>query len=261
MSWLSIAGPAIHLGALMRASAILLSFLFFFQFSHALFLAGYSEGEGAVSILCEGEREVFISSPDGQTYPLALDSTGQAQFTPQSTGPYAIQCGSQAKTILVEGRPQPSQRLSSNEGFGLLVLVLCGIFMAALLAASALLYFHISNNRTEFVKQINGKAVRLSLRAGERLSNIAISDPVSMGESLPKEFKIHSLFSGQSWSHEYEIEEPCRALPATLSADAGKDRISLLSQLMIDGRAGVQIAKRWGDASKNGLRRLPKSGG
>jgi hypothetical protein len=88
---------------------------------------------------------------------------------------------------------------------------------------------------------------------------VRISDPVGIGcKGAPLSFSIPSLSAGQGWEHEYEMENPAQALPASLSARSGNGRISLLSQLYIDGgKAGA--ARHRGKEEEKQLRTIPRA--
>ena len=209
----------------------------------ALFLAGSAQPGGEVSILCEGQRQAFVSSPSGGSRALLLDSGGQASFYPDEAGPHTIQCGNQTKTISVSLAAQPSSLPAGSEGsFFLPVLALAIIIAAAALAALS----RFTRRRTEFSKQERDGRVELRVFAAEELRSIRISDP-----DAEHELRIPRLAAGAGWGWEYERAADGMLLaPAHLSAKTAKGEIHLLS-----GRsAGVKEKRKVREK-----RQLPKS--
>jgi hypothetical protein len=217
--------------------------------AHALFLAGQSEQGGAISILCENQSQAFVSTPEGETRALPLDSDFQAAFLPQEGGPYAVQCGREVKAIAVSMPPRadaPAYPGWEN------ILIAAGavlVFLAALLAAQYLFL----RSRTEFSKSSEGGSVRLCLRAGGDLREIRISDPQGGGGGAPLELSIPLLPAGARWEWEYERAPGEPLLPARMSARAANGVISLISGPKGNGAPGQKISE-----AKQGKQKLPK---
>jgi len=217
--------------------------------ANALFLAGQSEQGGEISILCEGQSSAFLSLPTGELRALALDSDFQARFTPTASGPYTIQCGKEAKTILV---PSPlrsdSGAFSSGENFFLVAGVAIVFLFALLISAKIFL-----KPKTIFSKSSAGGRVRLYVRAAEDLKEINISDLQGGVDGSPLQLSIPHLPAGAEWNWEYEgSSEPL--LAARLSAKCAKGELHLLSSVE-DGSAQKQ---KMGDGIKRENRKLPK---
>lgn len=210
----------------------------------ALFLAGQPQPGGEVSVLCEGQRQAFVSSPSGGSRALLLDPSGQASFYPEEGGPHTIQCGSQTRTITVALAPQTDSLPAGSEGgFFLPVLAIAIIIAAAALAALT----HFRKRKTEFSKQERDGRVELRVFAAEELRGIAISDPDS-----GQELRIPRLAAGAGWGWEYErAEDGLPLAPARLSAKTANGEIHLLS-----GKSASVKEKQGATREK---RSLPKS--
>jgi len=219
--------------------------LLLFAPAHALFLAGQSQPGGEVFVLCEGQRQAFVSAPSGGASPLLLDSGGQASFYPGEAGPHTVQCGSQAKTVAVSLAEQPSLPPAAGEG----ALFLPVLALAIIIASAALAAFsHFTKRKTEFTKRQSGGRAELRVFAAEELRGIDISDP-DAGQVL----RIPRLAAGSSWGWEYEREDGGQPLaPARLSARTAKGELHLLS-------GKIAAAKVKGGAREK--RALPKSSG
>ncbi|MCX6769490.1 MAG: hypothetical protein NT051_02300 [Candidatus Micrarchaeota archaeon] len=162
---------------------------------------------------------------------MQLDYAWQASFSPPISGPYTVQCGKEAKTVEVTLQPIARQA-APEDGSGLLILVLCCLFIICLFIAFLAIARHLNSGRTEFVKSIGRNKAKLLLRVGARLSQIEITDPVSMDfKGPPLIFSIGSLANGQEWAYEYETEGQALVLPASLSAISKEGKVSILSSL------------------------------
>lgn len=203
---------------------------------HAVFLVGEGNSGEAVSVLCEQQEKIFVSSPDGSVRQLDLDSSYQAEFVPREPGPHTVQCGRETKTVEVASAQQGSDAMMEEERKdALAVLAASALFLAVLLSAALLLAKdHFS--RTVFSKAVGGGRARLFLQPAKRLERIEIEDPVSFSYGRqPLRFSIPSLDAGREWSWEYDIKHPEKALPATLEALQNGKGIAMLSKLSIEG--------------------------
>lgn len=220
----------------------------------ALFLVGESQLGKPFPVLCEGQTSVFISEPDGKTEKLELDALFQAQFTPDAPGPYIVQCGNETKEILVQGAAQ-AQRVDDNgmEVASAFLLLSILAFMALMLAASVFIAkAYLGSSR--FTKVVSNGSAQLFLKAQHRMESVQISDPVSTDHQGPAlKFSIPRIEAGSQWHHEYAISSPLRTLPADLSASVNGKRISMLSELYIEGNIA-------GDTPPSGgKRRIPRA--
>ncbi len=221
----------------MKSAAFALALLLFACASSALFLVGSGKVGERVPILCEGQSAAFVSMPDGNTVPLQLDGSSQAEFTPMVPGPYAVQCGNGTKILNVE---QPAQAAKMEQGAGgaASAFLLAAIF--ALIALMAIASFYIAraylSGATRFCKEVEGGTARLSIVAGKRMEGVEISDPVCIGRRREElRFSIPALAAGCEWRHDYEIASPERALPASLTAFVSGKKVSMLSEIFIGG--------------------------
>lgn len=181
---------------------------------------------GEISVLCEGQSQVFLSAPDGQLRAIALDNSSQARIYPQGNGPYTIQCGSEAKTVLVRLPQMPVAGAFGAESALPMVAGLASVFLLAAFFISR----RLLRKRTDFTKQIEGARVVLRISAAEKLANITIADPDGGVEGRPLLLHIPCLADGASWSWEYEREEAGAPLaPARMSAKCAKGEINLIS--------------------------------
>ena len=216
-------------------SLALVSLLSLLSPANADFLVGEGNVGGEISVLCENQERIFVSSPDGAVLQLDLDSSYQAEFVPQEAGPYAVQCGRETATITVEDAPGIGARMEKEREDALPLLAAAGFFFAAILAAALLIaknYF----SQAVFEKTVEGSRARLRLRAGKRLERIEIEDPVSFSYSgKPLRFSVPHLEAGKEWSWGYDMAEPEKAPPATLEAVERGKKISMLSKLLIEG--------------------------
>ncbi len=234
-----------------------------FSISNAAFFVGEGMVGGKIPILCENQESVYVSSPDGAQVRYPLDSDFQSFFVPDAPGPYAVQCGNETRTITVlaaasaagagDGAAQQGDYLAL---YAAVVLLL----MAA--AAAALIAKMIIFDRTLFAKSVEGGIARLHLRAGKKMENALIEDPVAMDFSgEPLHFSIPLMLAGAEWSYEYKIKQPERALPASLKARMNGNEISLLSELWIGkknmgGNPNEAVGEKPSIAAK---RKLPKA--
>ena len=208
--------------------------LFLVSLQSAAFFIGEADAEGRIPVLCEDAPEVFVSTPAGNTVLLEL-AGHQAVFSPAFPGPYIVQCGNETKEVAVQGSSEAQGGLPGRGDSYLPYFVLGGVLLAA---ASALLFAkHLLADSAAFSKTVEGGRARLEIRAGKRLDEVRVSDPVFAGfEGKWKEILIPSIGAGKAWVMEYEISEPERALPASLEARCEGARISMLSGLLIAGK-------------------------
>lgn len=244
--------------------AILLLIVFSFAPVHALFLAGEGEA-GKISILCEGQPSVFIVPPGGTAEMLSLDTTHQAEYVPGTPGPYTVQCGNDTKSIMVAPQPAEPAGIAAAREEDLLVFAALSIFSLFTLGAVLFAAKELFWERTEFRKIVGGNSAKLCLRAGRKLEKITIADPVAIGFSGKEMlFSIPMLCAGKEWAWEYEVEEPEKALPASLEAMQNGRQIIILSSLFIEGKesGGSHVAPAAGTKKireMKTLRRLPKA--
>ena len=197
----------------------------------ALFLAGPAEIGKPFSILCEGKGNAFISLPDGTNRSLALNSSGQAEFTPQEAGAYAIRCGNETKTVVAQ---QAGDAISS------LVLFSIMAFVALMAAASVYISKAILGGTMRFSKTVSGGKARLLLHADRDMELVEISDPVCFGHAgKSMGFSVPMLKKGAEWGFEYPIASPEKALPASLTAMVGGKEVSMLSELHIEDEGKI----------------------
>lgn len=201
----------------------------------ALFLAGSAHEGGEVSILCEGQRTAYVSLPGGQALALLLDSSSQASFQPQQSGPYTVQCGNETKTLFVRLPQQPEAAAPAGESMLLPVAAIALIVAAAAAAAWLLL-----GCRTEFTKRQEGGRVLLRIRAGQELSMVKVADPDGGGPEL----LIPHLAKGEEWQWDYERADGAPLAPATMRAKCNGREISLISGAPVAGAAQQQKEKR-----------------
>jgi hypothetical protein len=192
----------------------------------ALFLAGFAQDGGEISILCEGQQSAYLSSPDGQTLALLLDSASQSSFQPQQNGPYTVQCGNETKTVLVKLPPQPSAG-AAPAGESTLPLV---AGMALIVAAAAAIAAWLAlGSRTEFTKSQEGGRVALRIRAGRALHSIKVIDPDGGQGGAALELSIPHLAKGEKWGWDYERQQGEQLAPASMRAKCNGKEISLIS--------------------------------
>jgi hypothetical protein len=234
------------------AIALLLALAFACE-ANAAFLVGQASAGGNISVLCENQGSIYVSFPSGGTRQVQLDSGFQAEVPADTPGSYTVQCGTETKVVAVAGPPGSAQGQPAQNDWVTLAAV--AIMLAFFLLATILLAWQVIFSRTTFAKYVGNGRARLYLKAGKRLERIEISDPVSMGHAMGGlEFSLPAMAGGTEWSHEYEIKDPERALPASLSASDGKGRVSLLSELWIEEGKSAQ-APAAGSAAGKGNRR------
>ena len=220
------------------------------------FLVGWGEEGGNISILCEGQQAVFVSSPGGGAERLALDGNFEAVFVPRESGPHTVQCGKETRAVNAAVR-QEETVYADEEGSGLVFQL---AFLALVFLFSAGFTYFLSKklvlSQPVFTKSVRGNCARIFLQAGGRMDRIEIDDPVSMGfAGGSARHEIPVLAEGARFEYEYEIEKPERALPASLEAICNGKRIRLLSDIRIDGKTdAVALGKRAGPG-----RKLPKA--
>jgi hypothetical protein len=218
----------------MKTLHLALALLIFLGLASALSISGPAEVGRPFSISCEG-KSALVSSPNGSSAQLALNSSGQAEFVPQEAGQYAVRCGNGTKTLFV----RQAGIISSLALFSII------IFIALMAAASVYVSMAFLGGSTRFSKEVSGSTARLTLRADRDMERIEISDPVRLGhEGKSLSFSIPALKKGEEWSFEYRIASPKKALPASLTALAGGKEMSLLSELRIDAGEEAGSAPR-----------------
>jgi len=207
-------------------SLICVFILLAFSSAHALFLAGQTEPGGVISILCEGEKQVFLSLPSGESRAVSLDSDFQAKVIPISSGPYTFQCGKETATIKVSlPKPEDSGAYSGGENL-FLVSVVAIVFLAAFFLAAKFLL----KPCTIFSKSIdNGHAI-LFLRAGEDLREIKIIDNQGGEDGAPLHLSLPILTAGAEWRWEYECDDSAPLIAAHLSAKCANGVLSIISE-------------------------------
>lgn len=221
--------------------------------AHSAFLVGQDAGK--ITVLCEGQQAVFVSLPSGAALRLALDADFQASLVPQAAGTYSIQCGREVVTIAVAGSAAPAQMQTYDAWSAALVAFL----ILSFLAAALLLAWLFIRGRTEFSKTVEGGRATILIRAGRRMERLALSDPVSFGHKGEEmRFAIPVLEAGREWKFEYELDSSSAALPASLEADCGGKRISMLSELRAEGKA-VAAPKMESGKKPVGKRRLARA--
>ncbi|VVB99904.1 Uncharacterised protein [uncultured archaeon] len=237
--------------------AVIAFFLLFVTLANPLFLVGSGNVGESIPVLCEGQESVFVSAPGGSAVQHSLDTSFQAEFTPEGAGPYTVQCGNETKTIFVKAEgngADAAEKMEAGNSF---------LFLAG--AATIVLFFAIGayllarkfiSGRTEFSKIVQGNSAVLHLRCGKKWSKIKISDPVSMGCGRPLELEVGTLASGKEWKFEYEIDEPEKALPASLLAECKGEKIMLLSSLRIEGKNAAPHTR---EGRLQAKRKLPKA--
>ncbi len=234
----------------MRA-LICIFLLLAFSSANALFLAGQTEQGGAISVLCEGQSQVFLSLPSGELRAISLDSDFQAKYLPASSGPHTFQCGNETATVAVS-LPKRSDSGAYSSGENLfLVAGVAIVFLAALLIAAK---FFLKPS-TIFSKSGSNGCVRLFLRAGEEMHGIKINDLQGGEDGHPLELSIPHLPAGAAWSWEYERNASEPLLAARLSAKCANGEISLLSSV---GECNMQ---KVAEKNKHGTRKLAKHQG
>jgi hypothetical protein len=196
---------------------------------HALFLVGEGKVGQRTSVLCEGQENAFVSSPDGQTLVLPLDASFQASFSPQYAGPHSVQCGKEAKVVLVAGGVAEIQQETAKSDWLILALVLIFVCLLAVCAAFIVREFILFPKG--FAKKVDGGKVELFIRSPQKLEHAVVDDP-----GLGKPLEIGTLQAGREWKWSYESAEGERHLPAELVAMAGGKKIRMLSELQLEGK-------------------------
>lgn len=228
--------------------------------ANAAFLVSEGNVGEKISILCENQESVYVSPPSGAQVRYDLDSDFQAFFVPDAPGPYAVQCGNETKIITVLAAASAD---GAGEGAAqqrdYLVLYAVVVLFAVFAAAAALIAKVMIFERTLFAKSVENGMARLHLRAGKRMEDVSIDDPVSMGfAGKAVQLSIPLLLAGAEWSYEYEIGQPERALPASLKARMNGQEISILSELYI-GREKKEVTNKTAEGSFAAKRKLPKA--
>ncbi len=245
------------------AIAVFVLLLFLLPIAYPEFLVGEGRVGGKIPILCENQESVYVSSPDGAQVRHQLDSDFQSSFVPEADGPYAVQCGNETKVVTALPAPGADDAGAGRASQGdSLVLYAVVVLLLAAAAAAAMIAKKIIFERTLFAKSVEGNLARLHLRAGRRMEDVSIEDQVAMGfsgEAL--HLSIPLMMAGSEWSYEYEIENPDRALPASLQAKMGGGGISLLSELWIGRKntAGNPKKASWKKLASAARRKLPKA--
>jgi hypothetical protein len=221
------------MGELVKLQLPIAILILLFSVSHAMFLVGNISENGKVSVLCEGEGIIYLSMPDGNVAALRLENNHQVALEPTIGGPYTVQCGNETKTFIANLAKNPDEITAQGDAGGtvaLFIILITGLFLIASVAV-----FLLMRSRTEFIKSVSGGKARITLVSGMDLHGIEIEDPVYMGAKEQLRFSIAHLSPGQKWAHEYEIAQANKALPASLTANSSKGKISLLSMLEIEG--------------------------
>ena len=243
---------------------MLLLLVFSFSQAHAIFLAGEGDA-GKISILCEGQAAAYVAAPGAQAVMLPLDGAHQAVYVPDAPGPYTVQCGKETKTVVhavpaANGGGAQAEADGNAAEFAVLAIFFIAAFAAMFFVARRLFF-----SKAEFRKIVEGDRARLTLCAAKAMDGITISDPVGMDfAGRERKFSIPSLPAGKKWEWEYEVEEPQKALPASLTANYGKQKVSMLSELYIEGRkesgaVGKKGIEDAGNAAAKPLRKLPRA--
>ncbi|MCX6772544.1 MAG: hypothetical protein NTV88_02120 [Candidatus Micrarchaeota archaeon] len=237
----------------MKIVAMLLLCLLLVSPVNSLFLVGQGAVGDKIPILCEQQERVFVSSPNGQLQALSLDNNFQAEFAPTEAGPHTIQCGKETKVVSVVATQQhPPEAMRTTGDANVLILAVLSFSALALLAAVAVgrKFF----TQTIFSKTVQAGRAHLYLKAGKKMAQIRIEDPVSFAhKGQVMKFSIPSLSAGKDWSWEYDIDAPEGALPASLVATEGGKKVSMLSRLLIEGMESEE-----GKKDSTGAAKLPK---
>lgn len=240
----------------MKTAALAFAVLLLSASLRAEFLAGYDKGSGKVWALCENRSEIFVSAQDGQAGRVPLDEYHQASFAPSAGGKTVVQCGNETKIVAVpEGKH--SAALADD---GWLAPILAAAALAVLSIAVAFVAARVLFSQSWFCKSVEGGRARIVLRAGERMENMVVRDPVAIGYAGGENvYELPALAAGKEWEVSYEIEAGCaeKALPASLIAMVKGKKISMLSQL-IAGEETEKNAK--GAAVPAARRKVPKAG-
>ena len=241
-------------GPVMKSAVLLLAVLLFSPL-HSLFLVGQGTVGGQIPVLCEQQDQAFVSSPNGQAQTLSLDNDFEANFTPQEPGPYTVQCGKETKTISVAAAQQsPPDAIRITGDANAIILAVLSFSALAILAAVAVGRRFFTS--AVFSKTVQGGRAHLYLKAGKKMLQIRVEDPVSFPyKKQAMKFSIPSLAGGKDWSWEYDIEEPEKALPASLEAVEGGKKISMLSRLLIEGREKEERKKNCTIATQPKIKR------
>ena len=240
----------------MKTAALAFALLFLFSSLSAEFLANYDSASGKIWVRCDNETSVFVSSQQGGAQRLMLDEGFQASFTPEGGGNYVVQCARETKGVAVPA-PEPQSQVLA-QGDSLPATVLAAILFSVLALALFIFAIRVLSSQSWFCKSVEGKKVRLALRAGETMKNIVISDPVAIGyEGEQMEFSIPRLDAGKEWQAEYEIGNPRNALPASLKAECKGGNVAMLSQLIADFPAGKP--EKPAEKSAHAKKKVPKS--
>ena len=217
----------------MKTAALVLAVLLLFASQSAEFIAGFDPAGGRIWALCDNASSVFIAGQGGVSQSLALDSASQASFAVQAGGKYVVQCGKETRTVDVPiERPQAALLSPGNGWDGIAIAVGAFLIFAMLLFlfASRILF-----SQAFFCKSVEGRRAKIALRAGERMENVVVRDPIAIGfGGKEMEFAIPLLEQGREWEAQYAMETPQNALPAELEADCSGKRIRMLSQLIAD---------------------------
>ena len=240
----------------MKTAALAFSLLLLFSSLQAEFLANYDSTSGKIWVRCDNQSSVFVSGQQGGAQRRMLDDGFQADFTPEGGGNYVVQCARETKGVAVP-TPEPQTPVLA-QGDSLPLTIAAAILFLLLALALFIFALRVLQSQSWFCKSVEGKRVRLALRAGENMKNVVISDPVAIGYSGElMEFSIPRLDAGKEWQAEYGIVSPKNALPASLRAECKSGSISILSQLIAEFPAGKpeKPAKKAAPAKK----KVPKS--
>lgn len=224
----------------------------------AEFLLGLDNKTNTASVRCDGKASVQVIPSQGAAQEIALDGGHQASFAADPQKSYVVQCGAESRTIAARDGSPSAEKIRQQEDYFLLLvaLLLVGSFAAA--AAIAAKVFLL--DATEFSKTVENGRASLRLRAGRRMEKIEISDPVSLDGAADQKFSVPVLEKGREWRWSYAYPgEVARALPASLRAKTGGGELSLLSELLCEGRAQAWEELGSGSGETQGRRKVPKA--
>ncbi|MCX8175449.1 MAG: hypothetical protein N3E51_04560 [Candidatus Micrarchaeota archaeon] len=219
----------------MKKMALALSLLLLAASAYALFLVGKAQVGKETPVLCEGQDEIFVSSPAG-TERIPLDGADQASFVPQVSAPYTVQCGNETVVVLASEAEEKSWQETAGGKDWLLAGALLFLFVF-LLALAAAIYWKLLVCRFVFQKRVGMGRATLALRCPERMESVVISDPVAFGFlGRPIRIEMPRLDACKTWEFSYETAAcPKRALPARLEARLGNGKkFSALSEIFIE---------------------------
>lgn len=207
--------------------AFLAAFLFLLaQPMRAEFFAGQSDGK--IYVLCEGQKEAFISPPGTDALLLLLNNDSQAQYAIEKPGPHSVQCGREVKTVFAtaeqEGVFFPQER-PNQTGWAL-----AAFFFLALISLFVALWARAQEG-VRFEKRIDGGKVELFVSSQKNLFSVEIDDPQFEGGKI----RIPKIGAGKTWRLMYESS--AKPSQARMSADSKKGRVTMDARLMANQKA------------------------